>query len=43
MGGVYEPDMQEWSKVRENVFITTLFMGKLSFCQTLLEKVINGL
>lgn len=26
--------MQEWSKVRENVFITTLFMGKLSFCQT---------
>lgn len=35
--------MLEWLKVRENVFITTLFMGKLSFCQTLLEGLINGL
>lgn len=39
---VYEVAMLEWSKVRENVFIT-LFMGKLSFCQTLLEGLINGL
>lgn len=39
---VYEVAMLEWLKVRENVFIT-LFMGKLSFCQTLLEGLINGL